>query len=138
MKSSVSLKWIENMQFKADVEGHKINLDIEVENGGDNQGAKPKPLMMVSLGGCTGIDVVSILKKMKVELETFNILIEADMTEEHPKVYKNMHVIYEFKGKDLPLDKIERAVELSREKYCGVSAMYKKAFDMTYEIKILD
>jgi putative redox protein len=138
MKSSVSLKWIENMQFQADVEGHKINLDIEVENGGDNQGAKPKPLMMVSLGGCTGIDVVSILKKMKVELETFNILIEADMTEEHPKVYKNMHVIYEFKGKDLPLDKIERAVELSREKYCGVSAMYKKAFDMTYEIKILD
>lgn len=137
MKSLVSLKWIENMQFQADVEGHKINLDIEVENGGDNHGAKPKPLMMVSLGGCTGIDVVSILKKMKVEVESFNILIEAEMTEEHPKVYKSMHVIYEFKGKDLPFDKIERAVELSREKYCGVSAMYKKAFDMTYEIKIL-
>jgi putative redox protein len=138
MKSSVSLKWIENMQFQADVEGHKINLDIEVQNGGDNQGSKPKPLMMVSLGGCTGIDVISILKKMKVEVESFNMLIEAEMTEEHPKVYKSMHVIYEFKGKDLPFDKIERAVELSSEKYCGVSAMYKKAFDMTYDIKILD
>lgn len=137
MKSSVSIKWIENMEFLADIEGHKISLDIDVESGGKNNGTKPKPLMMVSLGGCTGIDVVSILRKMKVELEYFNIIIEADMTEQHPKVYERMHVIYEFKGKDLPFDKLERAVELSREKYCGVSAMYKKAFEMTYEIKLL-
>lgn len=137
MKSSVSIKWIENMEFLADVDGHKISLDIDVESGGNNKGTKPKPLMMVSLGGCTGIDVVSILKKMKVELESFNIIIEADMTEQHPKVYERMHVIYEFKGKDLPVDKLERAVELSREKYCGVSAMYKNVFEMTYEIKVL-
>jgi putative redox protein len=137
MKSSVSIKWIENMEFLADVEGHKISLDIDVESGGKNKGAKPKPLMMVSLGGCTGIDVISILKKMKVELDSFNIIIEGDITEQHPKVFEKMHVIYEFKGKNLPLDKLERAVELSREKYCGVSAMYKKAFEMTYEIKVL-
>jgi putative redox protein len=137
MKSSVSIKWIENMEFQADVEGHKISLDIDVESGGKNKGPKPKPLMMVALGGCTGIDVVSILKKMKVDLEYFNIVIEADMTEEHPKVYEKMHVIYEFKGKDLPFDKLERAIELSRDKYCGVSAMYKQAFEMSYEIKIL-
>ncbi len=138
MKSSVSIKWVENMEFLADVEGHKIPMDIEVENGGNNHGSKPKPLMMAALGGCTGIDVVSILKKMKVELESFNLFIEADMTEEHPKVFTRMHVIYEFKGSNLPMDKLERAVELSREKYCGVSAMYKKAFEMTYEIKVLD
>lgn len=137
MKSSVSIKWIENMEFLADVEGHKITLDIDVESGGKNKGAKPKPLMMVSLGGCTGIDVISILRKMKVELESFNIIIESDVTEQHPKVFEKMHVIYEFKGKNLPLDKLERAVELSREKYCGVSAMYKKAFEMTYEIKVI-
>lgn len=137
MKSSVSIKWVENMEFLADVDGHKIPMDIEVENGGNNRGSKPKPLMMVALGGCTGIDVVSILKKMKVELESFNLYIEADMTEEHPKVYEKMHVIYEFKGKDLPMDKLQRAVELSRDKYCGVSAMYKKAFEMTYEIKVI-
>jgi putative redox protein len=137
MKSSVSIKWIENMEFLADVEGHKIPLDIDVESGGKNNGPKPKPLMMVSLGGCTGIDVISILKKMKVELESFNIIVEGDVTEQHPKVFEKMHVIYEFKGKDLPLDKLERAVELSREKYCGVNAMYKKAFEMTYEIKVL-
>jgi putative redox protein len=137
MKSSVSIKWIENMEFLADVEGHKISLDIDVESGGNNNGPKPKPLMMVSLGGCTGIDVISILKKMKVEPESFNIIVEGDMTEQHPKVFEKMHVIYEFKGKDLPLDKLERAVELSREKYCGVSAMYKKAFDMTYEIRVI-
>ena len=126
------------MEFEADVDGHKIILDVEEKNGGRNMGPKPKPFMMVALGGCTGIDVVSILKKMKVEVESFNILIEADMTETHPKIYESMHVIYEFRGKHLPKDKIERAVELSREKYCGVSAMYKKAFDMSYEIKILD
>lgn len=137
MKSSVSIKWIENMEFLADVEGHKISIDIDVESGGNNNGPKPKPLMMVSLGGCTGIDVISILKKMKVEPESFNIIVEGDMTEQHPKVFEKMHVIYEFKGKDLPLDKLERAVELSREKYCGVSAMYKKAFDMTYEIRVI-
>lgn len=125
------------MEFLADVEGHKISLDIDVESGGNNNGPKPKPLMMVSLGGCTGIDVISILKKMKVEPESFNIIVEGDMTEQHPKVFEKMHVIYEFKGKDLPLDKLERAVELSREKYCGVSAMYKKAFDMTYEIRVI-
>lgn len=125
------------MEFLADVDGHKISLDIDVESGGRNKGPKPKPLMMVSLGGCTGIDVVSILKKMKVELESFNIIIEGDVTEQHPKVFEKMHVIYEFRGKDLPLDKLERAVELSREKYCGVSAMYKKVFEMTYEIKVL-
>lgn len=125
------------MEFLADVEGHKISIDIDVESGGNNNGPKPKPLMMVSLGGCTGIDVISILKKMKVEPESFNIIVEGDMTEQHPKVFEKMHVIYEFKGKDLPLDKLERAVELSREKYCGVSAMYKKAFDMTYEIRVI-
>jgi putative redox protein len=138
MKSLVSMAWQGNMEFEANVEGHRIILDIEEENGGKNKGPKPKPLMMVALGGCTGIDVVSILRKMKVEVESFNILIEADMTETHPKVYEKMHVVYEFRGKNLPKDKIERAVELSREKYCGVSAMYKKAFDLSYEIKILD
>lgn len=126
------------MEFQADIEGHKITMDIDPENGGNNKGPKPKPLMMVSLGGCTGIDVVSILKKMKVELDYFNIIIEADMTEQHPKVFEKMHVIYEFKGKDLPLDKIQRAIDLSRDKYCGVSAMFKKAFEITHEIKILN
>lgn len=137
MKSNVEVKWIDNTEFEADLDGHKITMDIEKENGGNNKGPKPKPLMMAALAGCTGIDVVSILKKMKVKFVYFNLVIEAEMTESHPKVYEKMHVIYEFKGNELNLEKIQKAVDLSREKYCGVSFMYKKAFELTYEIKIL-
>ena len=82
------------------------------------------------------MDVVSILKKMKVEPEYFNIRIEADLTEEHPKVYSKVHIIYEFKGKDLEREKLQKAIELSQEKYCGVSAMYRKAMEVSYEIVI--
>jgi putative redox protein len=94
--------------------------------------------MMVALAGCSGMDVVSILKKMRVEVKAFNVLVEGDLTEEHPKQYLKMHVIYEFKGRDLPMDKLEKAVDLSQEKYCGVSAMYRKAFGITSEIRITE
>jgi len=92
--------------------------------------------MLLALAGCTGMDVVSILKKMKVEIEKFNVEVIADLTEEHPKHFFKMHVIYKFWGNDLPLDKIEKAVKLSDEKYCGVSAVYKKALQLTNEIQI--
>lgn len=126
------------MAFEADVNGHKILLDAAEESGGQNRGARPKPLMLVALAGCTGMDVVSILKKMRVELEGFNVSVEGDLTGEHPKQFTKMHVVYEFKGKDLPIDKLEKAVSLSEERYCGVSAMYRKAIGITSEIKIID
>ena len=66
-----------------------------------------------------------------------NIEIVSEMTEEHPKVYSKMHIIYKFEGNDLPMDKLKKAIELSQERYCGVSAMYKKAFDLSYEIKVI-
>jgi len=81
--------------------------------------------------------VVSILKKMRVEVEEFDIDIEAGLTEEHPKYYNKMHIIYKFKGKDLDLEKLKKAVDLSQERYCGVSAAYKKAMELSYEIVIL-
>jgi len=94
--------------------------------------------MLVALAGCTGMDVVSILKKMKVELEGLNIIIEGEQTEEHPKHYSELKVIYEFKGKHLPMDKLEKAVNLSEDRYCGVNAIYKKAIKMSYEIRTVD
>lgn len=75
---------------------------------------------------------------MRVELEGFNVSVEGDLTGEHPKQFTEMHVVYEFKGKDLPMDKLEKAVSLSEERYCGVSAMYRKAIGITSEIKIID
>ena len=111
------------MAFEADVYGHKIMLDASEAGGGENRGPRPKPLLLAALAGCTGMDVVSILKKMRVEVEAFNVVVEGDLTEEHPKQYAKMHIIYEFKGKDLPMDKLEKAINLSEERYCGVSAM---------------
>lgn len=135
MKESVKINWLDNMAFEGDVNGYKINIDASPEIGGQSKSSKPKALMLMALAGCTGMDVISILKKMRVEIEDFNVSVEGDLTEEHPKQYQTMHVIYEFTGKDLPMEKLEKAVNLSEEKYCGVSALYKKAITVTSEIR---
>ena len=94
--------------------------------------------MLVALSGCTGMDVVSILKKMRVDIEKCNIEVQGDVTDDNPKQYFKMHVIYEFTGKDLPLDKLEKAVKMSEETYCGVEALYRKAIEVTSEIRIIE
>lgn len=135
-KESITTKWLSNMTFETEVSGHKILLDASPEVGGENKGPRPKPLMLSALGGCTGMDVISILKKMRVDVEQFSVTVEGDLTEEQPKYFNKMHVIYEFTGKNLPLDKLQKAVSLSEERYCGVSALYRKAIELTSEIKI--
>ena len=137
-KQEVRISWQENMAFEADVNGHKIMLDAAEGVGGENRGPRPKPLMLTALAGCTGMDVISILKKMRVEPDNFNVVVEGDLTEEHPKQFYKMNVIYEFTGKDLPLEKLKKAVSLSEERYCGVSALYRKAIELTSEIKIIE
>lgn len=136
MKTSLDLNWTGNMSFETEMNGHKVVLDADPSVGGENKGVRPKPLMLLALAGCTGMDVASMLKKMRVEPEDLKITIEANMTEEHPKHYNKMHVIYTFKGKDLPMEKLQKAVNLSEEKYCGVSEVYKKAMEITNEIRI--
>ncbi len=124
------------MAFETEVNGHKLVLDATPEVGGEDRGPRPKPLVMVALAGCTGMDVVSILKKMRVEIEGLEIKVEGNISEEHPKTFTELKLIYEFKGKDLPMDKLKKAVEMSDEKYCGVSAFYKKAVPLSYEIRL--
>lgn len=138
--SKVALKteWKGNMKFESDVFGHKVVVDADPSVGGEDSGPRPKPLMLVALAGCTGMDVVSILKKMKVEFDGLNILIEGEQTDEHPKHFTELKVIYEFKGKDLPLEKLDKAVSLSEDRYCGVNAVYKKAIKMSYEIRTVE
>ncbi|MDG5799534.1 OsmC family protein [Marinilabiliaceae bacterium ANBcel2] len=136
MKSDVTIKWQENMAFETEMDGHKLIIDASPEVGGENKGPRPKPFMLLALAGCTGMDVVSMLKKMRVKFDNLEIKVEGELSEEHPKTYKNMKVIYEFSGKDLPQDKLQRAVDLSEEKYCGVSALYKEVIPIETEIKI--
>ncbi|HKJ42994.1 MAG TPA: OsmC family protein [Sunxiuqinia sp.] len=138
MKHIIDLAWKQNMAFETDMDGHKIVLDASTENGGGDLGPRPKKFMLTALAGCTAMDVISILKKMKVVPEGFHVVVEADVTEEDPKHYHEMKVVYQFKGEDLPMAKLEKAVNLSVEKYCGVSAVYKKVMDVKTEIQIID
>ncbi len=134
MKSSITATWKDKMAFEVEVAGHKIMIDADEKVGGENRGPQPKPFMLVALGGCTAMDVISILKKMRVELDDFKVRVEGDITEEHPKHFYKMKVIYEFTGKNLPMDKLKKAVNLSEERYCGVSASYRKAMELSSEI----
>lgn len=138
MKHIVDMSWTDKVAFETEIRGHKLVVDADVETGGSDLGPPPKKLMLTALAGCTGIDVIMILKKMKVVPEAFNVIVEADVTEEHPTHYTKMKVIYQFKGKDLPMDKLEKAVNLSESKYCGVTAVYKKAMDLETEIRVVE
>lgn len=138
MKHVVDMAWTDKVAFETEINGHKLIVDANVESGGSDLGPPPKRLMLTALAGCTGIDVIMILKKMKVVPEAFNVIIEADVTDEHPKHYNKMKVIYQFKGKDLPMDKLEKAVKLSETTYCGVTAVYRKAMEMQSEIRVIE
>ena len=134
MKESISMSWLDEMAFETEINGHKLVIDANESVGGKDRGPRPKPLMMTALAGCTGMDVVSILKKMRVKFDNLEIKVEGELSEEHPKRYLKMKVIYVFSGENLSLDKIQKAVDLSKDRYCGVSVSYKKSMDIEYEI----
>ena len=137
-KHIIRTEWKGNMAFESDVNGHKVRMDAGIDGGGQDSGSSPKKLQLVALSGCTGMDVVSILKKMRVDIEKYSIEVQGDVADEHPKYYTKMHVIYEFTGKNLPPDKLEKAVRMSEETYCGVEALYRKAIEVTSEIRVID
>lgn len=137
-KDIIKIDWLEEMAFEGEVNDHKIIIDADSSVGGNDKGPRPKPLLLLSLAGCTGMDVVSLMKKMRVNFDKFQIEIEAVKRNEHPKSYTEIKIIYKIYGNDLPKDKIDKAVNLSKEKYCGVSDMLKKAARIEYEIKIID
>lgn len=136
MKTTIQLNWLEQTSFQAQVDEFVIPIDLPADRGGQNKGPRPKPLMMVALAGCTAMDVLGMLKKMRVELSSFYITVEGETREDFPKDFLSMHVIYHFKGRDLEMHKLEKAVELSREKYCGVTVTLERAIKITHEIRI--
>jgi putative redox protein len=127
--------WKGNMAFESQLGNHAIRMDAKPDLG-DDSGASPKMLLLAGLAGCTGMDVASLLKKMRVEYDAFEIDIEADLTEEHPIVFSAIRLVYNISGSNLERAKIEKAVALSQEKYCGVSAMLKKNSPIEYEINL--
>ena len=131
-KTEIQLKG--KMAFEVSLDGHKFMIDASVDVGGENKGPKPKSLMLASLAGCTGMDVASILRKMRVPFEDLRIEVEGELTEEHPKHFESMHIKYFIKGKDLSREKIDMAIKLSQDKYCGVSYTYKDSIKITHEV----
>lgn len=138
MKELQQVSWIGDMAFNTEVNGHELILDADEKVGGKDRGPRPKPLMITSLLGCTAMDVISILQKMRVDVKAFRVYADSELTEEHPKHYDSIHLIYEFTGKNLPMEKLKKAVNLSQDRYCGVSYIYKQVINMDYEIKVIE
>lgn len=138
MKNTVTTKWTKDMGFDALVTGHHLLMDAGIESGGKDQGPRPKPLLLAALSGCSGMDIVAILKKMKVTDYDFEIQVDGDTVDEHPMVYHAIELSFRFVGKDLPEDKVKKAVNLSTEKYCAVNAMLGKTARIKVRIFIND
>ncbi|MCD4849067.1 MAG: OsmC family protein [Candidatus Aegiribacteria sp.] len=128
--------WLGGLAFSVEQDGHRFVIDGSEEFGGEDKGPRPKNLLLTALIGCTGMDVVSILKKMKVENYTLTVSASGDYTEDHPRVFKFINIEYLFRGNKLPRKQIERAVSLSQDRYCGVSAIFRCSVQMNHKIVI--
>jgi putative redox protein len=127
MTNQITTTWLGNMKFEStNPSGHNLFIDAGAENGGNDEGYRPKALMLSGLAGCSGLDVAALIKKMKLDVETFKIEIDANLTEEHPKYYDKVAMNFHFYGSNLDEKKLQKTVDLSVEKYCGVLEMFRK------------
>ncbi len=134
MTNKIELSWKGQMLFESKAAEGSVLIDAAPEAGGQGKGLRPKAMMLTSLAGCSAMDIASLLKKMRAEVDDFKIDVEATLTDEHPKFYDKVHVIYHFFGSDFKKAKIEKAVNLSVERYCGVMEMFRKFAAITTEI----
>lgn len=116
---------------------HWVTMDGPESFGGSDAGTRPKELLLIALGGCTGSDVITILQKKKIKIDNFEMNISADVADEHPQVFTKINVEYVFYGKDIQEKDVERAIELSQTKYCSVTHMLNKAAEITHSFKII-
>ncbi len=136
MKSNVKL--IKDMQFIATADsGHEVVMDAPISAEGNNTASKPSELVLMGLGGCTGMDVISILRKKKQDITGFEMNVIADVPENHPRTFTDFHVEYIITGRDISEDAVKRAIDLSRGKYCLVGMTLEKASKMTFSYKII-
>ncbi|MCM3727338.1 OsmC family protein [Neobacillus cucumis] len=130
----LTINWKGKMAFAGTTpSGHEIKLDAAPEVGGENTGARPTELLLQAVAGCTGMDIISILHKMRLEPSSFQIDVEGERAEEHPKRFTNINLHYALDG-DLPEDKVIRAIQLSKDKYCSVSHSLSAEITVSYSI----
>lgn len=124
------------MAFDVRLEGHTFVIDADTDFGGQNLGPRPKGLLLSALAGCTAMDVISILAKMRVKPRRFEVTSDGTLASDHPKKFTRIVVSYRFEGDDLPLEKLQKAINLSEERYCGVSATLRGNVEIAREIWI--
>src|SRR5512138_1515046 len=134
MAHTVETQWMGKMQFNALVNGHTITMDAPERVGGEDNGPIPKPFVLTALSGCTGMDVISILRKQGIEVEDLNIVVTGEISKPHPIVYTSIHLVYEFKGDETKKGAALQAVTDSQEKFCGVSNMLKRIIPVTWDV----
>jgi putative redox protein len=118
--------------------GHDLFTDATIESGGNGRAATPVEMVLSGLAGCTGIDVTMILEKKRVSFDSLKIRMITERTDDEMRHFEKIHLIYEFSGHDLPLEKIQQSVQLSQDKYCTVAAMLKGSIKLSYEIKLVE
>ncbi len=134
MAHEIEVQWMGKMQFNALVNGHTIIMDAPEKVGGEDNGSIPKPFILTALAGCTGMDIAAILRKANKTVTDFSMNVVGELSKQAPIQYIAIHVLYEFKGAEENKSAALNAVTDSQEKYCGVSAMLKKALPVTWEV----
>ena len=135
MKARV--KWVDGLMFVGESgSGHAVVMDGAPEHGGRDLGVRPMEMLLLGLGGCTGIDVVMILRKGREAIADCAVEIEAERAETDPKIFTRIHLHYVVTGKTLAPAKVERAVKLSAEKYCSAPAMLGRVAEITHDFEI--
>jgi len=138
MKHEATVRWAGKMTFVGKAgSNHLVPMDTGPEFGGDSSATKPLELLLIALGGCTGMDIVSLFKKMRVDFSGIEMNLTAERAEEHPNVYTKIDLEYVIYGRGIDEEKVKRAVELSQEKYCSVSAMLRKSCPINYTWRVV-
>lgn len=130
---------VDGMQFDGSTEsGHIIRMDADEPSGGKNAGCRPMELLLVGFGGCTGMDVISILRKKRQDVTGLQLNVRGDKSEDYPKIFKAVHIEYVVSGRGIESEAVERAITLSLDKYCSVGATLAKAGTITHSHRIVE
>ena len=136
---NISVNWVDGMLMVGKSHsGHSITMEGPPENGGENLGVRPMEMLLLGVAGCTMIDVVTTLKKMRQDLTNCETKLSAERADEHPKVFTDIHIQFIVKGQDLDPKKVEKAITLSAEKYCSASIMLGETASITHDFEIVE
>lgn len=139
MANTAKISWVDGALLVAEAgSGHSFTMDGSAEVGGRNLGARPMEVLLIGMGGCTAIDVVSMLKKQRQDIEGVEVALTGERAGDHPMVYTEVKLTYTVRGRKLNRALVERAVSLSDEKYCSATAMFKKTAKVTHEVVLIE